>query len=195
VSTRGMTLVEALVALGVVAAAVLAAAPAVARLRDSGRAAAGARLIAGTFGQMRWRSVAQRRAHGVLFERDARGWGWRLAADGNGNGMRTAEVRSGVDRVIAGPVRLEEAVSGVSVGFPPGGPFPAIPPDRGVLDPADPVQFGRSDLVGFGGLGTGSSGTVYLTDGRSGLYAVVLFGPTCRVRLWRFDPWTRRWRR
>ena len=49
------------------------------------------------------------------------------------------------------------------------------------------------DLVSFGPEGSASSGTLYVTDGRRGLFAVVLFGPTARLRVWRFNPEERRW--
>jgi len=55
------------------------------------------------------------------------------------------------------------------------------------------VRFGRSDLVSFSPFGSSSSGTLYVTDGRRGLFAVVLFGPTARLRVWRFRPEERRW--
>jgi hypothetical protein len=57
----------------------------------------------------------------------------------------------------------------------------------------DPVRFGRSDLVSFTPVGSASSGTLYVTDRRHALFAVVLFGPTARLRVWRFVPAERRW--
>jgi hypothetical protein len=55
------------------------------------------------------------------------------------------------------------------------------------------VRFGRSDLISFSPGGSASSGTLYVTDGRRGFYAVVLFGPTARLRVWRYRPEERRW--
>ena len=72
--------------------------------------------------------------------------------------------------------------------------MPRIPPAAGWLDPDDPVQFGVSDLVAFGAVGGPSCGTIYLTDGADA-WGVVLFGPSCRVRLWHWDRrngWKRR---
>jgi hypothetical protein len=99
-----------------------------------------------------------------------------------------------VDRTLSGPHRLEDLVEKVRLGFPPGGPFPRIPPEVGTIgDTSDPVQFGVSDLVAFSALGRSSSGTLYVTDGGSQLYAVVLFGPATRARVWRYEPRSRRW--
>jgi hypothetical protein len=108
--------------------------------------------------------------------------------DGNGNGLRTAEVGGGVDPVVAGPQRLEAELSGARLGFPDAGPFPKIPPGVGsITDTVDPVQFGNTDLVSFGPLGSSSSGTIYVTDGRHVLFGVVLYGRSGRVRVWRLD--------
>lgn len=190
---RGFSLVEALAVVAIAGIAAAVAFPAAAALRNGGRAAAGARVLAMEMHALRWRSVAQRRAHGLLFTRDAQGWSWRVARDGNGNGIRTAEVAGGVDPVLSGPHRLESRVEGARLGAPPGGPHPEVPPRTGSVDPDDPVAFGSSNVVAFGPLGTASSGTVYLTDGRTALQAVVLFGPTSRVRVWSYDTRSGRW--
>jgi hypothetical protein len=55
------------------------------------------------------------------------------------------------------------------------------------------VQFGRSDVVSFSPRGASSSGTLYVTDGKDALYAVVVFGPTVRLRVWRFLRREHRW--
>ncbi len=192
--SSGVAWVELLVATSLAALAVAIALPAAARLRGSGRTEAGARILATTFQAMRWRSVSRHKNCGLFFERRGAGWIWWEVQDGNGNGLRTSEVRSGVDPTLAGPCRLEDRVETVTLGFPPGGPFPEIPPGDGTIgETDDPVQFGHSDLVSFSTDGCASSGTLYLTDGRGALSAVVLFGATARVRVWRYDPVGKRW--
>jgi type II secretory pathway pseudopilin PulG len=194
VRSRGLSLVEALIVVALIGVTAAFALPAVTYVRDAGRAAAGARQIAGLLQALRWESVALRRGHGLLFEKNGDVWIWWKVRDGNGNGTRTAEVRRGTDPVVSGPHRLDRMVERVRLGFPSEGPFPRIPPKRGnISDTGDPVQFGRSNLVGFSPIGNASSGTIYVTDGRRGLCAVVLFGPTARVRVWRYDFRRRRW--
>lgn len=193
-SRNGFTLPELVVVLALSGLLLAAAAPALASLRSGARCAAGARVLAASFQDLRFRSVAQRRFHALAFARDARGWYWHVARDGNGNGVRSAEIRRGTDPVVSGPHRLDDRVERVRPGFPQGGPFPAVPPSRGWLDRLDdPVRFGRSDLVSFSPLGRSSSGTVYLTDGAGALWAVVLYGPSTRVRVWRYDREGARW--
>ena len=93
------------------------------------------------------------------------------------------------------PHRLEDRVSGIRPGFPGDGPFPRISGPGTISNLDDPVQFGASNLISFSPLGRSSSGTLYLTDGRQQLYGVVLFGPTTRVRVWRYDARAGRWKR
>lgn len=193
-ATKGYALAELLAALAIAAMAVAVALPAAAHLRDAGRAAAGARMMATTFSEQRWKGVAARRTRGLQFRQGPSGWTWREVEDGNGNGLRTAEIERGVDRVVAPDTALEAKVEHATLGFPPGGPFPEAPPGTEMLSQGDdPVRFGRSGLVSFGALGGATSGTLYVTDGRRALYAVVLFGATTRIRVWRFVPEERRW--
>jgi len=193
-ASKGYTLAELLAVLAIVAMAVAVALPAAALLRDGGRAAAGARTMATLLSAQRWKSVAGHRVRGLQFRRVGSGWSWREVADGNGNGLRTAEITLGVDPVVSDDATLERLVEHVTLGFPPGGPYPEAPPGTELLAAGDdPVRFGRSDLVSFSPVGAASSGTLYVTDGHRALFAVVMLGPTARLRVWRFNPEARRW--
>lgn len=193
-ASKGFTLAELLGVLAIVAMTVAVALPAAAMLRDGGRAAAGARTMATILSAQRWKSVAGHRVRGLQFRKVGTSWSWREVADGNGNGLRSAEITRGIDPVLTPDDALERQVPDVKLGFPPGGPYPEAPPGTETLSAGDdPVRFGRSDLVSFSPFGSASSGTVYVTDGRSGLFAVVLFGPTARLRVWRYRPLEQRW--
>ena len=189
----GLSVVELLAVLFLGAIALLIALPSAAYVRREGRAGAGARQLAATLNSMRWKSVASRTSRGLWFEKRGSSWVWFEVEDGNGNDLRVAEIRRGVDPVRSGPHRLGDLVERVELGFPPVGSIPQIPPKSGALPTDDPVQFGRSDIVSFAPGGSASSGTLYVTDGSRSLYGVVLFGPTARVRVWRYDPEKRRW--
>lgn len=194
-SGLGATLCEALVITTLLGLAVLVAVPAMATMTSRARTAAGARQLAVHLHGLRWKSVTRGLVCGMAFARDAAGWYWLEVEDGNGNGLRRAEVRDGTDRVVSGPHRLEHMVSQVRLGFPAGGPYPAIPPRRGrIANLDDPVQFGQSDLIAFSPLGSASSGTLYISDGREGLFAIVLFGRTARIRVWRYVFRSNQWR-
>ncbi|HEX4823228.1 MAG TPA: hypothetical protein VFV19_02840 [Candidatus Polarisedimenticolaceae bacterium] len=191
---RGTSLVEMLAVLAIAAIALAVTLPAAAQLRDAGRAAAGARAMATLFSSQRWKSTTSGTTTGFQFRKQGADWTWREVRDGNGNGLRTAEITRGVDAVVSGDQSLSARVDHVTLGFPPGGSFPEAPPGTGRVQTGDdPVRFGVSDLVSFSPLGASSSGTLYVTDGHEGLYAVVLFGPTTRLRVWRWNPRERRW--
>jgi prepilin-type N-terminal cleavage/methylation domain-containing protein len=191
----GFSLVELLAALTLLGLVAMLGFPAAADRLAASRASAAAREMALLLQSLRWRAVASSASHGVLFVQDGSGWSWLLVRDANGNGLSTAEVRSGIDLTLSGPQRFDDVVGGIGPGFPPARRIPNVPPRAGTIaNLADPVQFGASNLVSFSPLGSASSGTLYLTDGRHALRAVVLFGPTGRVRVWRLDTREGRWR-
>jgi prepilin-type N-terminal cleavage/methylation domain-containing protein len=105
---------------------------------------------------------------------------YSLYVDGNHNGVRSDEIAKGVDSRIEGPYRLDGEAPGVEVGILPGLSEP--PPDTGRLDTADPIRFGRSNMLSFSPLGTATPGTFYLAG--EGIQAAVrVTGGTARVRL------------
>jgi len=195
-SSRGLTLIEMTVALLLLAIIVAASVPTMATLGSSARTTAAARHMVSQLQALRWKSISRARSHGLLFDHDREGWFWTVVQDGNGNGLRTAEVLSGKDLRLSGPHRLSDEIAHTELGFPPGGPFRRIPPASGWISAAsDPVRIGQTRLLAFTPLGTASGGTIYVTDGRAGLIGIVLYGRTGRVRVWRHDPEQRRWSR
>ena len=83
---------------------------------------------------------------------------------------------------------------GIRLGFPPGGPFPELPPGQGLIDELDdPIRIGNSELLSFSPLGSSSGGKLFVTDQRSRLYAVVLYGNTGKIRVWRYEARTQQW--
>jgi prepilin-type N-terminal cleavage/methylation domain-containing protein len=192
---RGVTLLEllvVLVVLGLVAAA--SAGPireGLARARHRSAAVELARRMTAA----RWRAVARGVSVGLRFEPDGRGWRVATYQDGDGDGIRSADIAAGRDRAIGDAFHPDEGRPGVQFGLPPGPPIPRVPPSRGWLRGGeDPIRFGRSDIVSFSPLGNVTPGTVYLTDPQGRLAAVVVFGATARIRVRFFDPGTGQWR-
>lgn len=105
---------------------------------------------------------------------------YSIYRDGNLNGVRKEDIVRGVDIRVAGPFFLDAQATGVRVGINPG--TPAIPPDRGMLDPKDPIKFGSSDMLSFSPFGTATPGTFYLAS-ESSQAAVRVTPGTARVRL------------
>ena len=189
---RGHSLIEAMAVLALAAIALSITAAGWASMRRAEVGAAAYRLAV-TLHALRWRAVAESRAHGLRFVEGAEGIVWYTVRDGNGNGLRRAEIASGVDPTLSGPHRLRGGR--VRFGFPDVASVPRIPPQRGRLPLDDPLRLGVSELVSFTPIGRSSTGSIYLTDGDRALFGLVLFGPGTRVRVWRYDAWRRRWRR
>jgi prepilin-type N-terminal cleavage/methylation domain-containing protein len=127
----------------------------------------------------------------IRFERQSDGRVlYSIYADGNGNGVRSADIARGKDRLVEGPLPLTANAPGVFVGFIPG--VPELPPESGTLS-GDPVRFGSSDMLSFSPLGTATPGTFYLA-GDHLQAAVRVTGGSARVRLmiWRGGRWVER---
>ncbi len=116
----------------------------------------------------------------LRFESQADGWHLSTYADGNRNGVLSSDIAAGIDRRVAGPRQLTTGAGDVRVGINPG--TPAIPPDPGTLDPADPIRFGQSNMLSFSPLGTATPGTFYLA-GAYAQAAVRVTPGSARVRL------------
>jgi Tfp pilus assembly protein FimT len=192
---NGWSLIDSIVTLALVGLLVSWAVPIAGRVVADVHTAAAAREFAVLFQALRWKSVSENRNVGLFFEQSGETWQWWEVRDGNGNGLRSAEVRNGTDVKSSGPQRIETTHRGVRLGFPAGQAVPAIPPDSGVLGGGDPIRFGRSNLISFSPRGRSSSGTLFVTDGRHRLYGVRLYGASTRIRVWRWDDREKQWRR
>lgn len=116
-----------------------------------------------------------------------------LYRDGDGDGVLTRDIDSGVDPQVKPPRRLAHLGRGFGFGFPPGPP-PRDPGSGRPMDRLDdPIRFNQSDLASFDPLGTATPGSLYLTDRQSRLAAVRVTSRTGRVRVLRYDPRTRVW--
>jgi hypothetical protein len=97
---------------------------------------------------------------------------FQMFVDGNGNGVRTADIAGGVDRPLDQAVTLSDLFSGVMIA---------------AADGADPIQIGSANLMSFTPLGTATPGTIFVR-GREGLQLQLrVVGATGRTRLLRYD--------
>lgn len=133
---------------------------------------------------------------GVKFRPGAdRGTTYTLYRDGDGDGVRTADIDAGIDPAIGPPHQLAHFGSFARFGFPPGPP-PRDPsnPSRRLDRLDDPIRFNRSDIASFSHLGGSTPGSLYVTDGLYLLSVVRVFGRTGKVKIMQYDQDVEEWR-
>ncbi len=188
-----MTLPELAAAITIAALGLGVSVPALGTALRSWKLDGAARGLALEMQRTRMEAVARGVYAGILFQRDASGGRWRLYQDGGGRGIRSAEIASGIDSPLGPTAELAASYPGIRLGIDAPPPIPRIPPSTGTLMPGgDPIAFSGSDIFSASPTGETSGGTLYLTDGRD-MRAVVAFGPTGRIRIWKYDGEARRW--
>ena len=191
----GATLLELLVCLALLSTIALIGFPSLLSGSAGLRVDLAAQELVGALRLARATAVRQGAYVGIkLYPRPGGAVEWQLHGDGDGDGVRTADIQRGVDPAI-GPRRVF-AHFGRDVGF--GFPEGLVPRDPG--DPRrrldrleDPVRFNRSDIASFGPLGTATPGSLYLRA-RNHLVVVRVFGRTGKVRILRYDARQELWR-
>ena len=184
----GFTLIEVLFAVALIATLVGIAVPMGSDALDELRTASAARYLAGRIASSRMDAVNRSRAVALRFQASMPDYEFASFVDGNGNGVRTAEIRTGVDSQ-AGPSRqLQDDFRGVQFGLPAD-----VPDADGVrTGSTDGVRIGVARILTMSPDGTASSGTLYLR-GRRAQYAVRVLGATGRTRVLRFEAGVNAW--
>ncbi len=187
----GFSLIEVLVVIAIIGMTAAVATPHAQSLRRRAAVRATAMEIRSIFRLARSRAIARSANTGVKFTRGARDWECAFYDDGDGDGVRNDDIRSGIDRRFDGPRTVSRIPDLASVSLPPS---VAVDPDGAAVRPgASPVQFGRSTICSFSPMGQSTPGTIYLADSGGQAYAVRVFGGSGRVRLVRYDAKRRRW--
>ena len=179
--TAGVTAPEVVTVLALLTALVAVAAPAVGNLGAAVSTRSAAAEVGAAFLRARAYAVSTGRYVGLKFQKNGDRHEWALYRDGNGNGIRTLEIASGVDRSlgVSYPWSRNDVRPGILTGSrvpDPGSPGHYL--DR--LD--DPIRFGNSDICSFSPVGESSPGSVYLWDGRDRMAVVRVFDRTAKIR-------------
>lgn len=187
----GFSLLELIVALAIIGVLALCAVPAFATYRRRASMTSQVVELSGIFRSLRMRAIASNHNAGVKFIQAGSQWTYSLYEDGDGDGIRSDDIASGVDRRFAGPSVLAPQFNIASIALLP----EAIrDPDGDPLSPtASAVQFNRTTICSFSPVGSATPGTVYITDGAGELLAVRVTGASGRVRTLRYNTGSRRW--
>ena len=191
VGDRGATLAETLIATGIVVVAVGISVPLVTTGRHEQRVINAARHVGGQITLARAGAARRGTAVGIRFTVSGHGVAFRSYVDGNGNGVRTIDIESGIDTPAGVETRLGDRFAGVRFELSPAAP--AIGHSTPAGAGADPVNLGPSDILSLTPLGTATSGTLYLRSREGHQAAVRVLGATARVQVFQFDFRTGRW--
>ncbi len=189
----GFSMVELLVVVAVIGIVVSISVPAFGNLRKRSAVRAAVGEIRSVILRTRSRAIARGANSAVRFRQDGEEWVYLIYDDGDGDGVRNQDILRGIDPLVSGPHRLLDDRLPVRIALPD---FPLPDPRTNrILGPeSSPVRFNRSKLCSFSPRGSGTSGSLFLTDGDQVVAVVVVYGPTARVRMMVFDSRTGEWK-
>jgi prepilin-type N-terminal cleavage/methylation domain-containing protein len=161
--SRGMTFIECTVTIAIMGILLLCVSPALDDMFRRCVLATAAERVRQQMVRAQSTAAALSRNCGVYyFQQDGR-WMYAIYTDENGNGVSRSEIVKGTDRRIEGPTPLIDAAAPVHVGIGDGFTDPdtldAFPPG------SSPIEFNSSFICSFSQLGSGTPGSIYLTDG------------------------------
>ena len=186
--TEGFTLIELLVSVAFTTVLVGMALPIGVDAIDDLHTASAARFLAARIAANRMEAISRSRAIGVRFQPATPDYQFAAFADGNGNGVRTAEITAGIDSPVGNSRQLSDDFPRVRFGLAIGSPDV-----DGVRNTsADGVRIGTPRILTVSPDGTATSGTLYV-QGRRAQYAVRVLGATGRTRVLKYDAGARAW--
>jgi len=188
---RGCSLLESMLVLALLALVAAIALPSILGGLDDARARAAARHVAALVRLTRVQAATRSIRVGLRFERQGAAYQYAIYVDGNGNGLRSRDIRRGIDVPITPVERIGDRFPGVALGVAAG--VTRISDGRPMTEAADPVRLGLADTFTFTPLGTATSGTIFLQSRKGRQYAVRVLGATGRTRVMEFRPETKSW--
>jgi Tfp pilus assembly protein FimT len=179
---NGASLIEVLLVVTLIATLTAIGAPVAASVADVSRVRHAAALVSSRFRLAKLEAVNRGVSVGVVFDRVGSSWSLRVCRDGNRNGIRRADINSGTDPCIDGPVSIGALVPHVDIAVDATLKGPA-----GEAPSADPVRFGSSDIASFSPEGSCTAGSLFLRSSGGAQFTVRVAGITGRIRVMRYD--------
>jgi prepilin-type N-terminal cleavage/methylation domain-containing protein len=190
---RGYSLIELLTVVAIVGLFVAVSTPHFLSLRRQAAMRAATKEIRGVIQKTRARAITRSRNSAVKFQLFGDEWRYAIYDDGDFDGVRNDDIAKGIDPVVIPFTPVLPGAGRVRIGLPAAG---ARDPDTNkLLVPSkdSPVRFNASTLCSFSPAGSGTPGTVFLTDGHTDIGAVRVFGATGRIRSQMFNRATGKW--
>jgi hypothetical protein len=189
---EGHSLAECVVCMALIATVTLISLPSLAEARRAAALRAVAEQVGGLLLRSRSWAVLHNRNTALVFEHAAACWWCFVAVDGDGDGVRSDDIRAGRDPVVGRKARLRDGEAGLGILTTEPVPDPS---GSGWLegDLNDPVRAGSGDIISYSAVGTATSASVFMTDNRSQMRVVRVYAATGRTRsmVWRsgWDRW------
>jgi len=191
-SRRGITLLEVLVAVALIGFLAFGAFPALSNLYRKTAIDAATTDVALVFAFARDRAIHTGRYTGVKWFSKNGDVVLTVYEDGNGNGVLTADIKAGLDRIVAGPHWMRGKYPHITFSFLPD--FKGLDPSGNPIgDLTDPVRFGRSDICSFAPDGQASPGSVYLANGVDRQSVVRVSPANGRIQVFDWVPGKKKW--
>ena len=191
-AARGASLLETVVVAGLFIAVAGLSMPLLTTARHQQHVASAARYLTGRIMLARADAARSGATVGLRFVTRNGQVFFRSFRDGDGDGVRTADIGAGVDLPVGEETAIGDLFKGVR--FALGAAVPQVGSSGPAGADADPVRFGSSDILSVTPLGTASSGTLYLRSREGHQVAIRVLGGTARVQHHVFDYTAGRWR-
>jgi len=190
--SSGFTLAELLVVMAILGLMLTFLLPALGAMRARADVRATVQRLRNELHDARARAIATNRWTAIRFTKFEGEWSAELYEDGDDDGVRTADIRSGVDRMLRSSRRVRSADGTATLVIP----YEFRSPDGDAIAAgSSPVRFGASRLCSFSPLGQSSAGTLYLANRQGDLYAIRVSGGGGRIRVQRFNKEIGKWSR
>lgn len=188
---RGYSLMELLTVVFIIGLFVTSAVPSFLKLRRREALRAAATELRSQFHLTRSRAISRHANCGMKFVLLAGEWHFAVYQDGDRDGVRNDDIKSGKDWLVARPRVVLPNSRIVTIGLLN---VPVKDPDGDLLSPdKSPVVFNQSAICSFSPLGESTPGTIYITDRGVDLYAVRVYGASAKIRVLRYVPATKKW--
>jgi len=189
-ANTGYSLIELLFVLSTVATVGAIAVPPLFAAIDEYRTAGAVRYISTRIQRTRMEAASRSTNVAMLFARERAGYSFGIYADGNGDGVRTPDIKDGVDGPLGAISHVSDNYPGVDFGL-----LPSLPPVEASDPPPgiDPIKLGSSNLLSYSSTGTSSSGSLYI-KGSKVQYVIRILGDTGRTRVLKFDRRSNQWK-